>query len=162
MVDHMKEKNYWRLISLAPLILPLVLFVSPMLWTRLSGGTSPPASITQIFSLGTLFIAGIPYFVFLVITQLIIWSRPIRWDRIASLVSPPAFLLIFLAGFQIYWSISGVGGWLDSPRTLSAYSLLVLVVGYLFVGLGWFLLVILRIFGVIDREKRMQGIDLNH
>ena len=115
----MREKTYWRLVSLSPLVIPLVLFFGPELRNSLIDSPNTPASVGQIFSLGTLFIAGIPYILFLVIMQSFIWSKPKRWDRISSLLSPPLFLLVFLAGFQIYWSITAKGSWLDSPRAVS-------------------------------------------
>ncbi len=140
----MREKTYWRIVSISPVLIPLVFLFAPMIWNNIFNAPSPPASILQIFSLGSLFISGVPYIIFLAITQLIIWSKPLRWDRITSLIAPLLFLPTFLMGFQIYWSITANGSWLDSPRALIAYSGLVLIVGYLFVGLVWGLWGILR------------------
>lgn len=152
----MREKTYWRLVSLSPLVIPLVLFFGPELRNSLIDSPNTPASVGQIFSLGTLFIAGIPYILFLVIMQSFIWSKPKRWDRISSLLSPPLFLLVFLAGFQIYWSITAKGSWLDSPRAVVAYSILVLVVGYLYVGFAWLFLVILQRIRILKKEEFIQ------
>ena len=152
----MREKTYWRLVSSLPLVIPLVLYFGPDLWNSLNYSPNTPASIGQIFSLGTLFIAGIPYILFLVIIHSVIWSKPRRWDRISSLLSPPLFLLVFLVGFQIYWSITSKGSWLDSPRALVAYSGLVLVVGYLYVGFAWLLMVILRGIGILNSDDFKQ------
>jgi len=149
----MREKTYWRLASLSPLMIPLVLFFGPGFRNRLADFPNTPASVGQIFSLGTLFIAGIPYILFLVIMQSFIWSKPKTWDRISSLLSPPVFLLVFLTGFQIYWSVTARGSWLDSPRALVAYSILVLVVGYLYVGSAWLIMLILRGIGIFNKSE---------
>jgi hypothetical protein len=149
----MREKTYWRIISISPVLIPLVSFFGPMIWNNSFDVLSPAASTLQIFSLGTLFISGVPYIMFLIITQLIIWSKPPRWDRITSLIAPLLFLPAFLAGFQIYWSITAKGSWLDSPRALVAYSSLVLIVGYLFVGLTWGLRAILRGIGILNSDE---------
>lgn len=155
----MREKTYWRVVSVSPVLIPLVLLFGPMVWNYLFDAPSPPASLFQIFSLGSLFISGVPYLIFLVIAQLIIWSKPVGWDRVASLIAPLIFLPIFLIGFQIYWIITANGSWLDSPRALGAYSSLVLVVGYLFVVAAWGLRSILRgvkilnVVGTLNTEK---------
>jgi hypothetical protein len=149
----MREKTYWRIVSISPVLIPLVSLFGPGIWNNIFGAPSPPASTLQIFSLGSLFISGVPYTIFLVITQLIIWSKPPRWDRITSLIAPLLFLPTFLAGFQIYWSITAKGSWLDSPRALVAYSSLVLIIGYLFVGLAWGLRAILRGIGILNSDE---------
>ena len=152
----MRDKTYWRIVSISPVLIPLVSFFGPTMWNNIFDLPSPAASILQIFSIGTLFISGVPYIMFLIITQLIIWSKPPRWDRITSLIAPLLFLPTFLAGFQIYWSITAKGSWLDSPRALVAYSGLVLIIGYLFVGLAWGLMAILRGIGILKSDEMIQ------
>jgi hypothetical protein len=147
----MREKYFWRAISLLPLLLPLVTIISSRIRNSFMGTPAPPASVGQVFLLGSFFIGGIFYVLFLVITQSIIWSKPVKWDRRATLIAPLIFLVIFVFGFQIYWIVTSSGSWFDSPRLLLSYSLIVLIIGYIYVGIAWGIWVIMRGLGMFKQ-----------
>jgi hypothetical protein len=149
----MKEKHYWRAISLLPLLAPLTILISSEIHSSITASPGPPASIGQVFLLGSLFYGGIFYVIFLVITQAVIWSKPVKWDRKTSLIAPPIFLVVLSLGFQIYWMVTSSGSWLDNPRLLLTYSLLVLIIGYIYVGAAWSIWVILRAVGLLKLQE---------
>jgi hypothetical protein len=150
----LKEKNYWRAVSLLPILVPLTALLWSSIRTVFTSSPNPPASIGQVFLLGSLYIGGVFYLLFLAITQFVIWKKPVQWDRRTSLIAPPVFLILFILGFQVYWIITASGSWLDSPRALMIYSVLVIIFGYLYVGLAWGLRGIVRGLGMIIGKKQ--------
>ena len=140
----MREKHYWRAILLLPLVLPLISLASSSIRTSLTGTPGPPASFAQVLLLGTLFYGVIFYVVFISIVQAILWTKPVNWDRRVSLIAPFIFLLVFIVGLQIYWIVTSSGNWADSPRALLIYSVIVLITGYLYVGIAWGIWAIMR------------------
>ena len=154
----MREKNYWRVILLLPLVLPLISLASSSIRTSITGTPGPQASFGQVFLLGSLFYGGIFYVVFITITQAILWKKPVRWDRKVSLIAPFIFLLVFIVGLQIYWIVTSSGTWTDSPRALLIYSVIVLITGYLYVGVAWAIRAIARRLGLINEGINQQSV----
>jgi hypothetical protein len=152
----MKEKHFWRLVSLLPLLLPLFSLLLISIRKGILSSPGPPASIGQVFLLGSLYFGGIFYLVFIIITQIVIWSKPAIWDRRASLIAPFIFLLIFLLGLQIYWVVTSSGTWFDNPRILPIYSLIVIITGYFYVGIAWGSRAIMRTIGILKEEVPQQ------
>ena len=152
----MREKYYWRMVSLLPLLVPMISLIS--IYTRKSfvDTPGPPASVGQVFLLGSLFYGGIFYVIFIVITQAFIWAKPTKWDRRVSLIAPLIFLLLFLLGLQIYWVVTSSGSWFDNPRIFLISSLLVLILGYIYVGIAWGIQVILRSLRMLKEGVTLQ------
>jgi hypothetical protein len=143
------EKIYWRIAFLLPLVAPLVLL--GIVETRKAAGvTGPPASVVEVFLLGSLFYGGAPYLVFVVGLLALLWSKPVAWYRRATWVAPPAFLVLFVVGLQVYWIATSAGSWLESPRALSGFSTMVLVVGYAYVAIAWLVRWFLGLAGLLQ------------
>ncbi len=119
-----------------PFALPLLILA--ISWGRaVLGKTSPSAGIVELLLVGSLLYAGIIYLGFFIVLQTVLCLKPSGVYRRMSWFAPPAFLLVFLVGFQIYWTITGSGSWLESPRVLITYTLVVLFIGYLYITLTW-------------------------
>ena len=69
----------------------------------------------------------------------------------------PAFLVFFVLGFQIYWITRSAGSWLDIPRALAGFSVMVLGVGYFYVALAWVLRWLLRTTGLLPGTRMEHG-----
>jgi hypothetical protein len=153
MAGRLNEKTYWRVAFLFPLLAPLV-WLGIIKLRSAAGVTGPPASFVEVVLLGSLFYGGALYVIFVLGLIALLWFRPAERYRKASWLAPPAFLLFFVVGFQVYWLIGSAGSWLDIPETLAGLSVMVLVVGYLYVAIAWLLRWLLRTAGLLDGTSR--------
>ena len=132
----MSERLYWRIAFAVPLVIPLVYLGRDWLRGWISD-PSDPAGLMSAVLFGSLLYAGPLYVLFFLGLLSFLRGKGVSAYRSSSWWAPLAFLALFLVAFQGYWVASSKGSWLDIPGTLLGYVLLILVLGYTYVGMAW-------------------------
>jgi hypothetical protein len=147
----MSERLYWRIAFAMPLVIPLAYVGLDWLRGWISD-PSEPAGLMSVILFGSLLYAGPLYVLFFLGLLSILRRKAVGAYRSFSWWAPPAFLALFLVAFQGYWLASSKGSWLDIPGTLLGYALLILVLGYTYVGMAWSARWILKSVHVLHTE----------
>lgn len=90
------------------------------------------------FLIFSLVIAGIPYAIFAIIALWILWKKPVKHYWRFYWMAPPMFIPVLAAYFAVYWiEIRWLPPFDLIARIFAIYSLFVIVLGYIYVGLAW-------------------------
>jgi len=143
----MSEVRFFRFAAALPIAIPLVAY------GLLAFSSALPAGVVSwlLVLAASLWIGGIPYALFALMTLWLLRERPPSTYRLIALLAPTMFAALFVVGQFIVWIYFGASGPIN--REFLIFPAWCLILGYAYLAVVFIGLRILRRFGAVDDAR---------